>query len=948
MLRLIKFAEVSVPGKVFELEPVATPLPLAGDDPWVTYDVLSEGQVRKESRLQFQSLVHFVEGTGAWMLTTSPEDLATRVSRNKAVLEWLLLLGRTGWYETNEKLMEKDLPPSIMRIFQSEGNLTETFAGGEVRNLTPDEREKYGMIHLFLAWFQNAWTLIPPHGLRPGDAKSMVTKKKLIELANRGTQVNIEMKDKKDTVAAKVLKHLWNLYADPLQWTTVTSVSYEDPDGHVLEDGRATDSEEDYSSTLLFNWGSTLDTAPVRTDGTDSIQGGLAPRTSRTANAILCGTFAIYDEAHPLRSPSGAMQTWKREPQGPVSHLLFWKWGGPSTYTNSGASENVTAAKRALTFTNAGGDGERSSGRLNADALSAIHDGARLDGIKSVFRIEADSVLRCSEVQRLPSGLLAVGLTLALVNGYAGDTHIAISNLSAKSLTGWMAVDRSYVDAAKTVLAKYVTFTRNRVSGAVPKEFFSRTSTEKAWEVWYKAAMAIEGADELEGFPFIEERLGPTKEEILEKILVFLGLVADPHQAERATAGVTQKLKCCNSNTINTELFRVLAWYRVHGLHTISSVAGAGTSVAVHLDTGPWLTQNWEQIHSEANSKDAGSSFHPRRRAADRSNSGSIGGQTPAQPTSGYGRTTHERAESPPEGYRDFGLDPVHNRRYDKVMKAVQDEQGAMWVVSARGGIVEPSSVPNVRGIGRALPRNVCTFFHMYESGKAPAGCLHGPKCIHPHHIDVDQPPLGVNIVSASWRAILSSQQKMAAGGLKQHPPASGWAPASPDPPAPQDQAATIARLEARLRDAERRRHPSDPVHLSSAKKGRHGRSREARPDSGDGFEPKRDEFQAPWTKGYAKHGTGQQGVGGPASQWTSTPGGGRTGTYGGSQSWQDWPPAPPRARDPERQRDPERHPDRGAEKRDRGAGGGGGAGKGSRADEKGGKGATRHGYGRY
>ena len=60
MLRVIKFAEVIVPGKIFELEPVETPLPLPGDDPWVTYDVLSEGPIREESRLQFQSLVHFV------------------------------------------------------------------------------------------------------------------------------------------------------------------------------------------------------------------------------------------------------------------------------------------------------------------------------------------------------------------------------------------------------------------------------------------------------------------------------------------------------------------------------------------------------------------------------------------------------------------------------------------------------------------------------------------------------------------------------------------------------------------------------------------------------------------------------------------------------------------------------------------------------------------------
>ena len=65
MLRLIKFAEVIVPGKIFELEPVETSVPLPGDSPWVTCDVLSVVQVRKESRLQFQSLVHFVEGTGA-------------------------------------------------------------------------------------------------------------------------------------------------------------------------------------------------------------------------------------------------------------------------------------------------------------------------------------------------------------------------------------------------------------------------------------------------------------------------------------------------------------------------------------------------------------------------------------------------------------------------------------------------------------------------------------------------------------------------------------------------------------------------------------------------------------------------------------------------------------------------------------------------------------------
>ena len=269
-------------------------------------------------------------------------------------------------------------------------------------------------------------------------------------------------------------------------------------------------------------------------------------------------------------------------------------------------------------------------------------------------------------------------------------------------------------------------FTQNRVSGAVPKEFFSRTSTEKAWGVWYKAAMATEGADELDGFPFIEERLGPTKEEILEKILVFLGLVADPHQAERATAGVLQKLKCCASNTVNCELFRVLAWYRVRGLHTISSVRAAGAADARHLETGAWLTENWDQIHSEAKSRDVGPQF-PLHRGADRSSNASAGSSPPGPSglplpanygsAPGWAPADAERGLSPSGGHRDFGIDPVFNRRCDKIMRAIRDEHGAMWVISTRGGIVEPSSVPFVRGVGRALPRKVCTFFRVFERG---------------------------------------------------------------------------------------------------------------------------------------------------------------------------------------------------------------------------------------
>ena len=82
-----------------------------------------------------------------------------------------------------------------------------------------------------------------------------------------------------------------------------------------------------------------------------------------------------------------------------------------------------------------------------------------------------------------------------------------------------------------------------------------------------------------------------------------LGLVADPKAAEAAAAGVAQKLKCCTYSAIGNELFRVLAWYRVRGLHTITNPRGAGAGDARKIRTGAWLSENWDQIHNETKSR---------------------------------------------------------------------------------------------------------------------------------------------------------------------------------------------------------------------------------------------------------------------------------------------------------------------------------------------------------
>ena len=295
MLRLIKFAKVIEPGKLFTLQPVMAEKPQKGEPPWQLQNTLSLGQVRKDSAPQFHALIHFVEGKGVWKLSDSDDDREIRVDRNRAVVEWLLLLGRNGWYETSEKLLAKDLPSGIVQIFQSDGEMTETFEGGEVRNLTSSDREGCGMLHLFLAWFEGAFAgaaptaggcVFPGLPLRPGDRTSMVTKKKLVDLGGRGAVPVAPVRaDPKATVVAKVLKSIWtDAKGDTHRWTGVLQVSFEECD--VVALGRcSSDSDEDSANTSYnFNeGGGKVQARPARPRR--GAQGPRGPQTRSSAGS---------------------------------------------------------------------------------------------------------------------------------------------------------------------------------------------------------------------------------------------------------------------------------------------------------------------------------------------------------------------------------------------------------------------------------------------------------------------------------------------------------------------------------------------------------------------------------------------------------------------------------------------------------------------------------------
>ena len=65
--------------------------------------------------------------------------------------------------------------------------------GGEIRDLTPAEKETCATLHLFLLWFEGAFVGTAPNQsrypgvpLRPGDQDSLVTMETLVELGKMG------------------------------------------------------------------------------------------------------------------------------------------------------------------------------------------------------------------------------------------------------------------------------------------------------------------------------------------------------------------------------------------------------------------------------------------------------------------------------------------------------------------------------------------------------------------------------------------------------------------------------------------------------------------------------------------------------------------------------------------------------------------------------------------
>ena len=279
-----------------------------------------------------------------------------------------------------------------------------------------------------------------------------------------------------------------------------------------------------------------------------------------------------------------------------------------------------------------------------------------------------------------------------------------------------------------------------------------------------------------------------------------------------------------------------------------------------------------------------------------------------------------------------FNIDPVHGRRYDETVRAIREHE-TLWAVNPRGGTVEPCSVPGVRGIGRTLPRGVCTFFHLCEAGRSPAGCSRPSTCAHPRHVNADVPPPGMKIVSATWKFVLESQARLqtaqGSGHHPQPPQAGDFAQAGSGNMPDSQVLAALRRLETRTGEADRARAPGgEAPPPGSGRKGRRGRSREARTQGAQGSDlvrsrPRRDEPSAATGKG--AHSSGQQ----------------------GTANWTEWPD---RRRD---ERGDRGGGDRGGERRDRDYRGGGGgswgtAGKGGRADGQKGGGWAAQGHRRY
>ena len=438
-----------------------------------------------------------------------------------------------------------------------------------------------------------------------------------------------------------------------------------------------------------------------------------------------------YDDEHPASVGSDFM-IYKMVNGVKQSKKVALKW--KSAGTTAGQQETI----KSFFFV---GKGEKVQKKMADHVVDALQNHVQQHGLESIFEIEDSAIIKTTEGQRLQPQDMAIILIALGATGINSDREFAKTQCINVQLPD-LHMRKQQVATAQSAYHKQV---RERVTAAVPTDYWRTCDLDQAWEQLTLAETAINGVDDLQSFPFMENEGEAIH--VAARVVVFLGLATNATEAAALLDPLKNKLDRIGAEAINNHFLNVSLWYAQHGFWQIDQSRYRQRS---SLSFKEFLNENTHEIADDI------------KRLAEKRNAGGTGGKrVDLKQRRTSTASAKLNAQSDLQVGTAFEIDAVHHRRLDKRVHAIAHEMGSgkkmYWMLSEKTGLVEPPVHKNLQNIKYCAPPGACFWHHGFHGNKTGRGCTKA-NCDKHHSIKTTNCPEGLHLCKITWGEVIESQ----------------------------------------------------------------------------------------------------------------------------------------------------------------------------------------------
>ena len=294
---------------------------------------------------------------------------------------------------------------------------------------------------------------------------------------------------------------------------------------------------------------------------------------------------------------------------------------------------------------------------------------------------------------------------------------------------------------------------RERVTAAVPNDYWTGYDLSEAWDKLTEAETAINGTEDISNFEFAPK--GAEPENIAARTVIFLGLAKDTAEAAGMIDPLKNKFNRIGTDKMRRFFFNEVLWYKTYGFWQIDQQRyGKDKS----LKFPAFLSENMQEIAEDLANMDR------RSELFDDNSEGP-----------GLGRENDrggKRSSSSGKLNQAYDLkvgtaneqDPTHHRKLVKRVSAIRakkDGRTVYWFVHENTGYVEPPVFKDLCTPAAMVPPGMCYWYHGYHAGKCKVGCRNGTSCKHIHSVDVRKNTSDYDVVKVQWGEVIQSQKDL-------------------------------------------------------------------------------------------------------------------------------------------------------------------------------------------